>query len=71
MKTTKWFPGDVQPVRTGAYLRKYKYRQERYCWWDNGWGMAASTPYWAKLARGEGSFQQALPWRGLAKEPKQ
>ena len=71
MKTTKWFPGNIKPVRVGVYLRKYPHGVSRYCWWDNGWGTADNNPFWAKLSRGIRSEYQNLQWRGLAQEPKQ
>lgn len=68
-KLTPWFPGDVKPVRMGAYMRKYEDGMTVYCKW-NGlcWLCAAST---ARNAANETvpSGWQSLPWRGLAQDP--
>lgn len=71
MKLTKWIPGDVKPVRVGAYERANPGGSTLYSYWNGRfWGTSAFTPEraaWQRLAR---SVKQNLPWRGLAKEPK-
>lgn len=70
MKLTKWFHGDVKPVRVGVYsvlspncgFELYKY------WNGERWGMNGTTPNSAlHYARRTKHAKQDWKWRGMEK----
>ena len=69
MKLTKWYSGDVKPVRKGFYERKCIASgwPGKYSFWDGEKWLSGtnhlSIPY-KKIA----SCHQQLPWRGVAKD---
>ena len=68
---TDWFAGDVRPVRSGAYERRYgvawgtTIKFSFYDYPNDTWGMGALTPNDAEWVRWERAPAQRLPWRGL------
>jgi hypothetical protein len=66
---TPWYPGDVEPVRTGVYQRSYPSGVARYSRWDGReWMFACDTPLDAAAVDLSTGYPE-LPWRGLAVKP--
>lgn len=73
MKLTLYYPGNVEPARSGVYERKYpanyfmRGQSNRFCYWNGiRWHGAKLTPGEAFACR-YASARQSLPWRGVAK----
>lgn len=70
MKTTKWFPGNVKPVRDGLYQRRYGSKVVYWAMFREGkWRFACGMDYRARAEkeRGLSPFQSEanIVWRGL------
>jgi hypothetical protein len=69
MKTTEWFPGDVDPVHAGVYQRLYISGNARYCRWDGTtWHRFALSVEDASLVNNP--LPMSLKWRGLMEPAK-
>lgn len=68
---TPWFPGDVKPVRVGAYQTDGETGDpECFQHWDGTtWGYLAFCAEEAAPSDGFPSQRQNSKWRGLAKKP--
>jgi hypothetical protein len=69
-KTTKWYPGDVRPVRDGLYQRKMG---DQIFWskFENGWWRSGGGRKEFAVSSQYSSPYQNLAWRGLKKEATQ
>ena len=65
MKKTPWFPGDAKPVRDGVYEREWVAVLHPIPSLWNGRCWSIDTRDGTLVSR-----WQALPWRGLAQDPK-
>ena len=72
MKTTKWFPGHIKPVRAGIYQVRGVRGDIGYQHWDgNYWYYWSESPYVKKFNSAQvATCYQNDAWRGLAQEPK-
>ena len=75
MKLTRWYPGDVKPVRAGVYERSYGDNANPginvgYAFFDGvDWFLRSRTKEDAITDKQKSRHKQ-LPWRGLAQDPK-
>jgi hypothetical protein len=75
MKLTRWYPGDVKPVRVGVYERSYGDNANPgihvgYAFFDGvDWFLRSRTTEDATTNKLK-SAHTRLPWRGLAQDPK-
>lgn len=67
MKTTEWFPADVDPVHVGVYQRVFASGVPRYCLWDGEYwrGFEFTVQDAAKAAA---TSVPGFPWRGLTEK---
>lgn len=69
-KYTEYFPGHIRPARSGVYERKFAGDGRFLSNWNGYfWGCNKISAAAAYLVRDVKSFDQNIPWRGLAKEP--
>jgi len=66
MKVTKWYRGDIKPVRSGWYDVQSFFDPSRVWrdWWDN------DQQVWRQGPKGHifhGVAQINFPWRGIAR----
>lgn len=69
---TPWFSGDVKPVRDGAYERQIGNGATAYWRWNSSgpfWEYGGSTDLSECSGSCQPSYDQDLPWRGLAANP--
>lgn len=67
MKLTKWYPGNVKPVRDGVYQRDYGEGEIVFCLFKSrSWYWCSDTIKGAE-AEITPSLNQQVPWRGIAK----
>lgn len=75
---TPWYPASIPPVRKGLYERdhtKSRFGPGRYpirfsYWTGSRWGGWAANPEAAFANKKNESWDQQIPWRGLAGKPK-
>lgn len=72
-KLTRWFSGDVKPVRIGAYETS-PYPENSLPkifqnWNGEWWGTVHYSPEDAEFDARNRSSYQSLYWRGLASDP--
>ena len=69
MKTTPWFPGDVDPVRIGVYQRRHDSTGAiNFSYWNGVIWCATAVSWEAAHKNGIkciGSWHQYIEWRGL------
>jgi hypothetical protein len=68
-KRSPWFDGGTKPAHVGVYERKYSWGIWYSHWNGKRWGVFDATVRGAQGLRSLCSVRQALPWRGLAKNP--
>jgi hypothetical protein len=70
-KRTLWYPGNVKPVRVGAYEKVHNSFEKCYQWWNGKWwGICCISPDYAMAYNDQESQYQTLPWRGLEEKAK-
>ena len=67
MKTTEWYPPDIQPMYEGVYERDEDYGIFFSCWIYGRWGSSSTDADQAFERRLSIAFRQNYPWRGLRK----
>jgi hypothetical protein len=74
-RLSDWIDGSVKPTIVGVYQRRYGSTSVHYCMWNGRYWLfpTDNIATAAHAARGNpgsnASFEQALPWRGLAEDP--
>lgn len=65
MKLTRWFPGNIKPIRIGIYQRQYP-TGIYYCRWNGeNWGLGYANIATAKAQSFYKSNLQEFRWRGV------
>lgn len=67
LKLTRWFPGNIKPIRIGIYQRSYPTGIYYSQWNGESWGIGFANISIAKAQSFYKSNLQELHWRGVRK----